>query len=78
MPTENLVFRKIKEISAREMRPRPAINTTELANELLTTPDSLMPLLSELKKLGLVTFRDPKASAVNLTLLGSVVKRDKN
>ncbi len=77
MPTENVVFRKIKEISAREIQPRPTVNTNELAGELSVSPESIMPLLSELKKLRLLTFNDVKGSAIKLTLLGTVVKRDK-
>jgi len=59
------------------MRPRPEINTNELASELLVSAESLMPQLSELKKLRLVNFNDTKGSAVRLTLLGSIVTRDK-
>ncbi len=77
MSTENLVFRKIKEISARGIHPRPPVNTSELASELLVTTESLMPSLSQLKQLRLVNFSDPKGSTIRLTLLGSVVKRDK-
>ena len=77
MSTENLVFRKIKEISARGFHPRPAVVTRELANELQVTPESLMPSLTELKQLRLVNFSDPKGTTIKLTLLGSVVKRDK-
>ena len=77
MPTENVVFRKIKEISAREIQPRPTVHTSELAGELFVSPESIMPLLTELKKLRLLTFNDVKGSAIKLTLLGTVVKRDK-
>jgi Mn-dependent DtxR family transcriptional regulator len=77
MSTENLVFRKIKEISARGFHPRPAVITKELASELQVTTESIMPSLTELKQLRLVNFSDPKGSSVRLTLLGSVVKRDK-
>jgi hypothetical protein len=75
MPTENEVFRKIKEISTRTVHPRPLVNTGELARELSTTRETLMPWLTELKKLRLVNFNDTQAVAIRLTLLGSVVKR---
>jgi predicted transcriptional regulator len=74
---ENTVFRKIKEISTRGVHPRPPVNTRELANELLVSPESLMPSLNQLKKLRLLNFSDAHASSIRLTLLGSVVNRDK-
>ncbi|MCW3122247.1 MAG: hypothetical protein JWQ38_1739 [Flavipsychrobacter sp.] len=77
MPTENDVFRKIKEISTRKIHPRPEVNTIELAQELEVTRESLMPWLNELKQSRLVTFNDTQGSSIRLTLLGSVVKRDK-
>lgn len=77
MLIENEVFRKIKEISAREIKPRPLVNTAALAHELSVTPESLMPFLLQLKQLRLVNFIDIQASAFRLTLLGSVVRRDK-
>lgn len=76
MSAENIVFRKIKEISARGMRPRPSINTTQLAGELLQTREGIMPSLTQLKDLKLVNFSDVQCSAVSLTLLGCMVKRD--
>jgi len=77
MPTENEVFRKIKEISTRAFNPRPLVNTSELAQELGMTKEKLMPWLTDLKDSRLVNFNDTKALAIRLTLLGSVVKRDK-
>ncbi len=77
MATENEVFRKIKEISTRTIQPRPLVNTYDLANELSMSRESLMPCLTELKQTRLVTFNDAKAVSIRLTLLGSVVKRDK-
>ncbi len=76
MSTENIVFRKIKEISAREMRPRPHINTQELARELSLTREKIMPSLKQLKDLKLVNFSDVNGSAISLTLLGCTVRRD--
>ncbi len=77
MPTENEVFRKIKEISTRTVQPRPLVNTTDLAKELSMSREHLLPQLTELKKLRLVNFNDTQGSAIRLTLLGTVVKRDK-
>jgi len=77
MSIENVVFRKIKEISSREMQPRPAVTASQIASELSLTSDSLLPTLAQLKELRLVTFCDGKGSSIKLTLLGTVVKRDK-
>ena len=77
MPTENEVFRKIKEISTRTIHPRPLVNTGDLAKELSMSRESLMPSLTQLKQLRLVNFNDTQAMAIRLTLLGSVVNRDK-
>ncbi len=77
MSTENEVFRKIKEISTRTIQPRPLVNTYELANELSMTRENLMPLVAKLKQTRLVNFHDSQAVSIRLTLLGSVVKRDK-
>ena len=76
MSVENIVFRKIKEISARSTRPRPSINTGQLAIELSLTRDNLLPTLAQLKYLKLVNFSDAHASAVSLTLLGCMVTRN--
>ncbi len=77
MSTENEVFRKIKEMSARAIHPRPVVKTSELANELLVSRESLAQSLIQLKQLRLLNFNDEQASTIRLTLLGSVVKRDK-
>lgn len=77
MSTENAVFRKIKEISARGMQPRPLVTAIQLAAELSVTSASLQPSLTQLKQLRLVNFGDSNGTSVRLTLLGSVVKRDK-
>ena len=77
MSIENEVFRKIKEMSTRTVSPRPLVNTGELAQELGITRDALMPSLNSLKQMRLVNFHDPLGSAIRLTLLGTVVKRDK-
>jgi hypothetical protein len=77
MSTENEVFRKIKEISVRAIQPRPSVSVHELAQEMSVTRESLMPSLTQLKQLRLLNFNDVQGSSVKLTLLGSVVKRDK-
>lgn len=77
MQTDNAVFRKIKEISARGMRPRPIVTVMQLATELSVTSASLYPSLAQLKQLRLVNFNDSTSTSVRLTLLGSVVNRDK-
>ncbi len=77
MQTDNVVFRKIREISARGMQPRPVVTTLQLATELAVTSASLLPSLAQLKQLRLVNFNDGTGMSVRLTLLGSVVKRDK-
>jgi len=77
MPSENEVFRKIKEISTRKVHPRPLVDTLELARELRMSRESLMPSLTQLKQLRLINFNDTNGAAIRLSLLGSVVKRDK-
>ncbi len=76
MSAENIVFRKIKEISARDVRPRPAVSTGQLASELSLTREGIMPSLTYLKHLKLLNFSDQTCSAVSLTLLGCMVQRD--
>ncbi|MCF8449392.1 MAG: hypothetical protein K9G49_05910 [Taibaiella sp.] len=77
MSTENEVFRKIKEISTRTIQPRPLVNTYDLANELSMSRENLMPCLASLKQTRLLNYHDAQAVSVRLTLLGTVVKRDK-
>jgi predicted transcriptional regulator len=77
MSTENEVFRKIKEISVRAVQPRPSVSVHELAQEMSVTRESLMPSLTQLKQLRLLNFNDAQGSSIKLTLLGTVVKRDK-
>jgi len=77
MSSENIVFRKIKEISARGLQPRPAITALQIASELSLTGDRLVPSLTLLKELRLVSFCDARGASVKLTLLGSVINRDK-
>ena len=77
LSTENIVFRKIKEISARGVQPRPVITAHQIESELSLSSNTLLPHLTELKGLRLVSFCDSGATAIKLTLLGSVVKRDK-
>jgi DNA-binding IclR family transcriptional regulator len=75
MSPESEIFMKIKEISTRTVRPRPSVDTTDLAQELGITKDKLMPHLNQLKQLRLLNFDDTQAASIKLTLLGTVVKR---
>ena len=75
MSIENDVFRKIKEMSKREMNPRPSINVNSLAQELNTSSDSLVPWLGRLKDLRLVNYNGNLPAFIRLTLLGTVVQR---
>jgi hypothetical protein len=77
MSIENVVFRKIKEISARDMQPRPEVAAVQIARELSVTMDNLAPCLAQLKQLRLLTYCDAGANSVRLTLLGTVVTREK-
>jgi|GEM_PF-2032588 len=77
MSIENIVFRKIKEISIRGMQPRPAIAILQISSELSLNSDILSTQLAELKRLRLVAFCNNGTNSVRLTLLGSVVERNK-
>jgi len=78
MVSENEVFRKVKEISTRTVRPRPLITTGEIASELGTSVDIIIPLLGQLKQLRLLSFNEPQVQSIRLTLLGTVVNRDRH
>jgi hypothetical protein len=73
--TTNDVFRKIKEISVRTLKPRPSISINNLSGELNSNEEVLMSYLMELKDLRLITIDDKESASINLTLLGSTVKR---
>jgi hypothetical protein len=75
MSDENIVFRKIKEMSGRVVHPRPALSTADLARELSVSPESLMPTLNQLNDLRLISFFKPDHHTIKLTLLGTVVVR---
>lgn len=77
MKTENTVFKKIKEISARSVHPRPHVATAQIANELSMASGLLMPCIGHLKQLRLVSFCDSTPTHIKLTLLGCVVVREK-
>ena len=64
-------------MSARTVHPRPVVHTAELAQELGVSRENLMQALNSLKQLRLVNFHDAQGGAIKLTLLGTVVKRDK-
>ncbi len=73
--TTNDVYRKIKEISVRTLKPRPSILINNLSSELNSNEEVLMSSLMELKDLRLINFDDKGERSVNLTLLGTIVKR---
>ena len=73
--TTNDVFRKIKEISVRTLKPRPTILVNNLSGELNSNEEMLMSRLLELKDLRLITIDEKEETSINLTLLGSTVKR---
>lgn len=77
MSLENIVFRKIKEISSRGTTPRPTVTIKQLASELSVTHEQLKPSLTELKQLRLLTYSESNGSEFKLTLLGTVVNRNK-
>jgi RIO-like serine/threonine protein kinase len=71
----NTVFRKIKELSANEMKPRAAIPVPTLCQELNMTAESVRPVITELIELRLIKYNEPEKQSVKLTLLGTTVKR---
>lgn len=75
MATTNEVYRKIKEISSRVANPRPFIHIGGIANELMQVTEQILPMLTELKDLRLITFDKPNVQSVKLTLLGFTVSR---
>lgn len=75
MATTNEVYRKIKEMSARVANPRPFINITGIATEMMQVNEQILPMLTELKDLRLITFDKPNVQSVKLTLLGFTVSR---
>lgn len=71
------VFWKIREISERTMSPRPQIAIQEIANELLSISEKIVPALDKLKMMRLIENSKVKTPFVRLTLLGtSVVKHN--
>lgn len=74
MTTTNDVYRKIKEMSARSVNPRPQIIVQQLANELSMGSDQLIPCLDALKEMRLIK-AEGFGKTVKLTLLGSTVNR---
>lgn len=71
----NEVYRKIKEMSAREMNPRPKIMVQQLVDELMITQDNLMPCLTALKDMRLINAEGYDFTSIKLTLLGTTVNR---
>jgi|GEM_PF-1107428 len=77
MATVNDVYRKIKDLSAREWTPRPSIAVATLSSELSLTRESVMPMLTELQDMKLIRFNETTKASLRLTLLGHTVNRDK-
>jgi DNA-binding IscR family transcriptional regulator len=77
MSLDNIVFRKIKEISSRGTTPRPTVTIMQLASELSVSSEQLKPSITELKQLRLLTLIEGNNGGVRLTLLGTVVERNK-
>lgn len=77
MSVENLVFRKIKEMSLRVPNPRPQISIHHLAAELLLFKEQILPAITELQSLRLIQHNSPNNDTeyVKLTLLGFTVTR---
>lgn len=75
MITTNEVYRKIKEISGRTANPRPMVNVDNMAAELNLVKHYIIPMLTELKDMRLISFDKPQAEHVKLTLLGFTVTR---
>ena len=73
--TTNDVFRKIKEISVRTLKPRPSTLINNLSYEMNSNQEVLMSYLIELKELRLIVIDDKETASINLTLLGCTVKR---
>ncbi len=73
--TANDVFRKVKELSALVMNPRPQIFISNISAELSESRESLLPLLTHLSDIKLIRFNEPSMESVKLTLLGNNVNR---
>ncbi len=66
-----LVFDKIREISARHMEPRPFVVVGILEQELQTNITTLGPYLVKLKNMRLIIFNRKMMTSVKLTLMGA-------
>lgn len=66
----NIVFNKIRELSAESLNPRPFISAGALAQELHIGVDQVMPSLLGLKKMRLIIFDKKIMTAFKLTNLG--------
>ncbi len=75
MITTNDVFRKIKEISKRTANPRPQIQVSGIAAEMMQVREQIEPMITELKDMKLINFNDASGSIIKLTLLGDTVNR---
>ena len=76
MTTVNDVYRKIKEMSAEQWKPRPVLAISSISERLLSDKDYLMPLLTSLSDMKLIRF-DMAKHSIQLTLLGNVVTRER-
>jgi hypothetical protein len=77
MSAENIIFRKIKEMSVQAVRPRPVLSAYDVARELSMPVDELVEPLVHLNELKLINFSKADFDSVKLTLLGTVVVRNK-
>ncbi len=77
MVTVNDVYRKIKEMSSQEWTPRPAVAVVNIARELESQREALIPLLTKLEDMKLIRFNESAKTSIRLTLLGNNVSRTK-
>jgi hypothetical protein len=75
METTNIVYRKIKELSAVAGRPRSPIAIPILCRELAMPDDAVKPVIKYLIELRLIKYYEPAKQSIQLTLLGSAVTR---
>ena len=75
MLTDNEVYRKIKEISARYINPRTPVYISSLTQELYSNIELLTPLINHLIELRLIKYDEKIKYSVRLTFLGMNVNR---
>jgi len=69
----NIVFRKIKELSTNQAKPRMPVLIYTLMQELNINSESLKPFLIQLVALRLIRYNELDKRSVKLTLLGGSV-----